>query len=261
MHRTIFAMGGGGFTSEPSNPALDDFILTLARSREPKILFMPTASGDPNAQIAGFQSTFGDRACRPAHLSLFRLEQEPVELRDHILEQDIIYVGGGSMRNLLAIWREHGLHCILREAWEAGVVLAGLSAGAMCWFQHGVTRSTGRPAPVAGLGFLTGSLSVHYDGDPTRAPVFHDAVARGVLPDGYGADDGVGLLFQDTTLTRIVSSRPAARAYRVRRENGAAVRTTIEPELLVSARTGSARDVPADIREFRAERYGRGGRR
>jgi dipeptidase E len=260
VSRTIFAMGGGGFTSEPSNPALDDFILTLAPSREPRILFIPTASGDPNAQIAGFRTTFGDRACRPAHLSLFRLEQEPVELRSHILEQDIVYVGGGSMRNLLAIWREHGLDVILREAWEAGVVVAGLSAGAMCWFQHGVTRSTGRPAPVAGLGFLPGSMSVHYDGDPTRAPVFHDAVARGMLPDGYGADDGVGLLFSDSELVRIVSSRPEARAYRVRRENGAAVRTTIEPELLVSASTGPNRDVPADIREFRAERYGRGGR-
>jgi peptidase E len=259
LGRTIFAMGGGGFTAEPSNPALDDFILTLAPRREPRILFLPTASGDPNAQIAGFQSTFDNRSCRPAHVSLFRLEHEPVELRAHILEQDVVYVGGGSMRNLLAIWREHGLDEILREAWQAGVVLAGLSAGAMCWFQHGVTRSTGRPAPVAGLGFLEGSLSVHYDGDPTRAPVFHDAVARGVLPDGYGADDGVGLLFRDEELVRIVSSRPDARAYRVRRENGAAVRTTIVPELLVSPSTGPARDVPADIREFRAERYRRGG--
>jgi dipeptidase E len=261
VSRTIFAMGGGGFTAEPFNPALDDFILALADRWEPRILFLPTASGDPNLQIAGFQATFGDRACRPAHLSLFRLEQEPVELRAHILRQDIVYIGGGSMRNLLAIWREHGIDTIMREAWEAGVVLAGLSAGAMCWFEHGVTRSAGRPAPVSGLGFLPGSMSVHYDGDPSRAPVFHDAIARGVLPDGYGADDGVGLLFRDDKLVRIVSSRPNARAYRVRQENGAAVRTTIEPELLVSASSGLMRDVPADIREFRAERYGRGGRR
>jgi peptidase E len=261
MSRTILAMGGGGFTMEPMNPALDDFILTLARCREPRILFLPTASGDPNGQIAAFRATFGDRACRPVHLSLFRLEQQQADPRQLILAQDVVYVGGGSMRNLLAIWREHGIDLLLREAWERGVVLAGISAGAMCWFQSGVTRSAGRPAPTTGLGFLPGSLTVHCDGDPTRLPVFLDAVARGVLPDGYAADDGVGLLFEDEQLVRVVSSRPAARAYRVQRTGTGVIRTVIEPELLAAAPYGLRRDVPADIREFRAERYGAAGRR
>lgn len=255
--RTIFAMGGGGFTADPSNPALDDFILSLARRREPRILFLPTASGDPSAQIAAFRATFGGGACRPRHLSLFRLEHEPDDLRALILAQDVVYVGGGSMRNLLAIWREHGLDRILREAWEEGVVLAGLSAGGMCWFEHGVTCSTGRPAPVRGLGFLPGSFSVHYDGDPTRRPVFLDAVARGAMPGGYGADDSVGLLFDDRRLVRIVSARPGARAYRVVAGADAAVdETALEPELLDR---GAQRGVPTDIREYRAERYGRRG--
>jgi dipeptidase E len=253
--RTIFAMGGGGFTADPSNPALDDFILSLARRREPRILFLPTASGDPGAQIAAFRATFGGGACRPRHLSLFRLEHEPEDLRALILDQDILYVGGGSMRNLLAIWREHGLDRILRAAWEAGVVLAGLSAGGMCWFEHGITCSTGRPAPVRGLGFLPGSFSVHYDGDPTRRPVFLDAVARGAMPGGYGADDGVGLLFEDRRLVRIVSERPGARAYRVVAGADAAVdETALDPEPLDR---GALRGVPTDIREYRAERYGR----
>jgi len=260
--RTIFAMGGGGFTAEPSNPALDDYILSLARRREPRILFLPTASGDPNAQIAAFRGTFGDRACRPRHLSLFRLEREQDDLRALILAQDIVYVGGGSMRNLLAIWREHGLDRILREAWEDGVVLAGLSAGGMCWFEHGITCSTGRPAPVRGLGFLPGSFSVHYDGDPTRRPVFLDAITRGAMPDGYGADDGAGLLFEGRTLARIVSSRPAARAYRVEARADAEVdETALKPILLAGAAGAAGRSVPADIREFRAARYGAGGRR
>ena len=261
MSRTILAMGGGGFTMEPSNPALDDFILTLAPVREPKILFLPTASGDPNAQISAFRATFGDRACRPLQLSLFRLEQQPEDVRALILAQDIVYVGGGSMRNLLAIWREHGLHLLLREAWENGVVLAGISAGAMCWFEHGITRSAGSPAPAPGLGFLPGSMSVHCDGDPTRLPVFLDAIARGAIPDGYAADDGAGLLFEDERLVRVVSSRPAARAYRVERTTEGATQTEIEPELLEAAPSGLRRDVPADIREFRAERYGAAGRR
>jgi peptidase E len=254
--RRIFAMGGGGFTAEPQNPALDDFILSLAGAREPRILFLPTASGDPNAQMAAFRSTFGERACQPRQLSLFRLEHEHHDLRALILEQHIVYVGGGSMRNLLAIWREHGLDAILREAWEAGVVLAGLSAGGMCWFAHGVTCSTGRPAPTAGLGFLPGSLSVHYDGQPARRPVYLDAVARGAVPAGYGADDGVGLLFEGTELVRIVTSRPGTHAYRVHASaDGEAVETALEPELLAAPPGTRGRAVPEDIREYRAERH------
>ena len=168
--RTIFAMGGGGFTMEPDNPMLDDFVLGLAAAREPRILFLPTASGDPAAQIAAFDARFAERACVATHLSLFRLHGSRRPLRDVVLEQDVIYIGGGSMRNLLAIWRAHGLDVLLTEAWERGIVLAGLSAGAMCWFEGGITRSSGPPETIAGLGLLPGSLSVHADGEPERLP-------------------------------------------------------------------------------------------
>jgi len=255
-------MGGGGFTAEPHNPALDDFILSLSDEQEPRILFLPTASGDPRAQMAAFRATFGSRTCQPCQLSLFRLEHEDHDLRSFVLSQDIVYVGGGSMRNLLAIWREHGFDMILREAWEAGVVLAGLSAGAMCWFQHGITCSTGRPAPTTGLGFLRGSLSVHYDGQPERRPVYLDAVGRGAISPGYGADDGVGLLFEETGLVRVVASRPGTYAYRVEPgEDGEAVETRVEPELLDAAPGMRTRDIPDDIREFRAERQAAARRR
>jgi peptidase E len=263
--RRIFAMGGGGFTSEPHNPALDDFILSLARTREPRILFLPTASGDPNGQIAAFRSTFDERPCRPRHLSLFRLEHEPADLRTLILSQDVVFLGGGSLRNLLAIWREHGLDAILRAAWERGVLLAGLSAGAMCWFEHGITRSTGRPEPAPALGLLPGSLSVHYDGDPVRRPAFLDAVERGAIAGGYGADDGVGLLFEGTALARIVASRPGTHAYRVERQDRAGAvtvrETALAPELLAPVSGPGSRAVPDDIREFRAERYAAARRR
>lgn len=255
-------MGGGGFTSEPHNPALDDFILALAGEREPRILFLPTASGDPRAQMAAFRSTFGARACQPQQLSLFRLEGSRHDLRSLILSQHIVYVGGGSMRNLLAIWREHGFDTILREAWEAGVVLAGLSAGGMCWFQHGITCSTGLPAPTNGLGFLPGSLSVHYDGQPERRPVFLAAVGSGAIGPGYGADDGVGLLFEETELVRVVASRRGTHAYRVEPgANGEAIETTIEPDPLEAAPGMRQRDIPDDIREFRAERHAAARRR
>ena len=230
--RTIFAMGGGGFTMEPGNPLLDDFVLSLARVREPRILFLPTASGDPAGQIAAFQARFGERACRPAHLSLFRLHGSDRPLRDVVLGQHVIYIGGGSMRNLLAILRAHGLDAILAEAWEQGVVLAGLSAGAMCWFEGGVTRSGGPPETIAGLGLLPGSLTVHADGEPERLPVYLEAVRRGDLPGGWAADDGVGLLFRGADLERAVSSRPGAAASRCDAVEGELVRRRIEPELI-----------------------------
>ena len=200
MTRTILAMGGGGFTADPGDPALDELALQLAGRPVPRILFLPTASGDPREQIGRFHAAFGDRPCEPDVLSLFRLADVRRPLREIVLSQDVIYVGGGSMRNLLALWREHGLDRLLRDAWDRGVLLAGLSAGAMCWFQGGVTTSAGRPAPAPALGLLPGSLSVHADGQPDRAPVFRDAVRTGVLPGGWLADDGVGLLFRDREL-------------------------------------------------------------
>jgi dipeptidase E len=253
--RTIFAMGGGGFTMEPGNPLLDDFVLALPGRAEPRILFLPTASGDEAAQIAAFQARFGDRACRPQRLSLFRLHGSARPLRDIVLDQDVVYCGGGSMRNLLAIWRAHGLDAILREAWERGIVLAGPSAGAMCWFEGGVTRSSGPPEPIAGLGLLPGSFSVHADGEPERLPVWLEAVRRGELPGGWAADDGVGLLFRGTSLERTVSSRPGTGAWRADAVEGELVRRRLEPELLGVGVSGADADVE-ELRQLQRLRRG-----
>jgi dipeptidase E len=244
-------MGGGGFTADPGDPALDELVLQLAGVPVPRILFLPTASGDPRDQIARFHAAFGDRPCEPEVLSLFRLADVRRPLRDIVLSQDVVYVGGGSMRNLLAIWRVHGLDRVLRDAWERGVVLAGLSAGAMCWFEGGVTTSSGAPEPTPGLGFLPRSLSVHADAQPTRRQVYLSAVADGILPPGWLADDGVALLFRDMALERVVSARPGARAGHVERIGGRAVETPIEPDLIAPAPRGA----PADVRELRALRY------
>jgi dipeptidase E len=247
--RTILAMGGGGFTMEPDNPALDDFVLSLAPGPEPRVLFLPTASGDPVAQIAAFRERFGGGACRAEHLSLFRRHGDPRSLADVVLGQDVIYVGGGSMRNLLAIWHAHGLDVLLREAWERGIVLAGLSAGAMCWFEGGITRSSGPPTPIGGLGLLPGSLTVHADGEPERLPAWLEAVRRGSLPGGWAADDGVALLFRGRALVRTVTSRPGTGAERCDAVDGELVRRRIEPELLGAQTTWRAPG--EDVREFR----------
>jgi peptidase E len=242
-------MGGGGFTMEPDNPALDDFVLSLTDAQEPRVLFLPTASGDPTAQMTAFHERFGDRPCRPAVLSLFRLHGNVRTLREIVLEQDVLYIGGGSMRNLLAIWAAHGLDRVLAEAWRRGIVLAGLSAGAMCWFEGGVTRSRGPLEPIAGLGLLPGSLTVHADGEPERLPVWLDAVRRGALPGGWAVDDGVGLLFRGDALERVVASRPGAGAMRCDLVGGELVRRRIEPELLAAA--SPLRRLADDVAELR----------
>ncbi len=254
--RLIFAMGGGGFTMEPSNPLLDDFVLSLvpeSATREPRILFLPTASGDTAAQIQAFHARFGDRFCVAEHLSLFRLQDARAPLAEIVLSQDVLYVGGGSMRNLLAIWRAHDLDRLLIEAWRRGIVLAGISAGAMCWFQWGITRSSGAPAPLAGLGLLDGSLSVHADGDPERLPVWLCAVRDGTLPGGWAIDDGAGLLFAGKHLQRVVSSRPAAGAQRADAIAGELVRRGLQAELLgAGAAGGAGRDAAdEDVQELR----------
>jgi dipeptidase E len=256
---TIFAMGGGGFTMEPENPALDDYVRTLAPAREPRICLLPTAGGDSEDQIRRFHAAFADHLCEPTHVSLFRLGRRPVPLREHLLAQDVIYVGGGSMINLLALWRAHGLDAILREAWQRGIVLAGLSAGSMCWFEHGITKSVGAPTVTAGLGFLPGSNSVHYDGEPERRPIYLDAIARGAIAPGWGVDDGVGLLFRGTRMVEAVSSRPGRHAYRVHVVEGEVVEEAIEPRLLTLAPRIDpiAPHAVAELRTLRAARRGR----
>jgi dipeptidase E len=249
--RQVFAMGGGGFTMEPTNPLLDDFVLSLAVARRPRILFLPTAAGDTTGPINAFYARFEGRGCIPEHLPLFRLAERERPLREIVLGQDIVYAGGGSMRNLLALWRAHELDTLLVEAWRRGTVLAGLSAGAMCWFQGGVTRSSGPPAPLAGLGLLRGSLTVHADGEPERLPVWLESVRSGALPGGWALDDGVGLLFAGNHLERAVSSRPGASAQRVDAIAGELVRKRLEPKLLGTAEAGIPAELDEDVQELR----------
>jgi len=236
---------------EPANPLLDDYVLGLARAKEPRILFLPTASGDTTTQINAFYARFGGRSCVPRYVSLFRLGDLERPLEEIVLEQDIVYVGGGSMRNLLAIWRAHKLDEILVEAWRRGTVLAGISAGAMCWFEGGVTCSSGAPEPLGGLGLLEGSLTVHADGEPERLPVWLANVRSGELPGGWAADDGVGLIFRAGTLERTVSSRPGAGAQRVDAIEGELVRHRLEPVLLGGEQSTSAPALDDDVRELR----------
>ena len=221
----IVAMGGGGFSQEPDNPLLDDYVLSLAGGSRPRVCFLPTASGDDLAYVAGFFDAFSRRA-EATWLPLFA--RRDADLRGLLMDQDVIYVGGGNTANMLAIWQAHGVDAILREAWLAGVVLAGLSAGAICWFRHGVTDSFGTDltAMEGGLALLEGSFCPHYDSQALRRPRYHELVSAG-LPGGWGCDDGVALVFEGDALSEVVSSRPGAGAYRVDLVDGRATEVSV----------------------------------
>jgi dipeptidase E len=249
-------MGGGGFTMQERGLELDRLVLTLTDKPVPKICFVPTASGDPREQATRFLERFGAWPCETSILSLFHLGRDRFDPVAHLLSQDAIYVGGGSMRNMLAVWREHGVADATRRAWDAGVVLAGLSAGAMCWFDGGITMSGGAPEAAPGLGLLPGSMSVHLDGEPERLPVYRAAVAAGSLPAGYAVDDCAALLFAGTQLQRCVASRPRARVLRIASDGGGgSTMVELPVELLPGA--GIEGGESYGISELRALRAGR----
>lgn len=209
-------MGGGGFSMEPENPLLDEFVLSLARSSRPRVCFLPTASGDADSYTMRFYRAFAALDCHPSDLRLF--DRSVLDLEFFVLAQDVIYVGGGNTANLLAVWRIHGIDRLLRRAWEEGIVLCGLSAGMNCWFTQSVTDSFGasRLSPLQdGLGLLPGSSCPHYDGEAQRRPTFHRLISAGELMDGWAADDGAALVFHGETLSEVVASRPEAAGYRV----------------------------------------------
>ena len=209
--RTIVAIGGGGFGRDPYDPRLDDYLLTLVDKPRPKIALLPQATAENKDYIVRFFEAYGQRA-EASWISLFDRTIE--DLRSVLLGQDLIFVGGGNTANMLAIWRVHGVDSILQEAWQAGIVLCGVSAGAICWFESSVTDSFSRQlGPLHdGLAFLPGSFCPHYDGEVFRRPVYQDLVSRRVLPSGYAADDGVAVTFRGTEFSEAVSISSNARS-------------------------------------------------
>lgn len=217
----IIAMGGGGFTMEPDNPKLDHYVLAAAGRPEPAVCFLPTAAGDDERYVAAFYEAFEELACQPSHFLFF---SRVGDLREHLLAQDVIYVGGGNTKTMLGVWREYGLPEVLREAWQAGVVLAGVSAGALCWFEQGLTDSYAHGMTVLeALGFLPGSFCPHYDGESDRRPALLEVIARGDLKEGWAADNSAALHFRGLDLYQAVASVPGKRAWRLGRSVGMVV--------------------------------------
>lgn len=188
-------------------------MIGLAGVARPRVCFLPTASGDADHYVVRFYRAFAASRCEPSHISLFRRETGVADPRSHLLAQDVIYVGGGSVISLLGTWRAHGLDSALRDAWRSGVVLCGGSAGSLCWFSAAVSSfHRGAPQTVAGLGFLPWSNAVHYGNEPERRAAYHRAVVDGIAP-GYGVGDGAALRFVGSELAEVVGAEPDAGAF------------------------------------------------
>lgn len=225
--RQIIAMGGGGFSMEPDNLALDQYILQQSHAARPKVCFVPTASGDADSYILNFYKAFSRLDCQPSFLSLFRLPSR--DLEGYVLDKDVIYVGGGNTRSLLALWREWGLDAIFRKAYAAGVILAGISAGANCWFEQFTTDSLpGELQVLAGLNLLEGSFSPHYDSEAERRPALHEYIKSGRIAPGWAAENSAAIHFIDEKPFRAVRSTASAKAYRVALSGAGVVEETLE---------------------------------
>jgi dipeptidase E len=217
----IVASGGGGFSMEPGNPLLDDYVLSLTGVERPRVCFMPTASGDADHYIVRFYRAFPSTVCEPSHVSLFRRDRGcgiDADIAGHLLDQDLIYVGGGSLVSLLDE--------VLRDCWRRGTVLCGLSAGSLCWFSEALTAFHGAPRRAEGLGLLPWSNCVHYDGESGRREAYLQLIENGMVP-GYAAENGTALHFVGGELARVVASRDGAQAYRVEAVDGVARETAL----------------------------------
>jgi len=208
--------------------------LSGVTGRAPKVCFVATAMGDKPFVITNFYDAALQRGLAPSHLALFPMPNLE-RMREHLLEQDVIWVGGGSVAGLLAMWELHGVGAMLREAWQAGVVLTGVSAGSICWHVGGTTDSFGPDLqPVTnGLALIPFSNGVHYDSEEQRRPRFQQLIRDGVLPAGYATDDGVGLLYRNTEFVEALTETDGAAAYHVARDAaGDVVETVIDPRAL-----------------------------
>ena len=228
----ILAMGGIQLAPDTVDWPMLQFMLDLSGQERPRICMLGTASGESANGLASYYATFARRA-EPTHLDLFGRKVADIEA--FLLDQDVVFVAGGNTANMLAIWRIHGVDRALKSAWEKGVVLAGWSAGANCWFESSVTDSFGLNLdPLKdGMRFLQGSFCPHYDSESLRRPRYEELVGSGALPDGFAADDGVGILFEGRDMVEAVASLPGQHAYRIERRKGnSVVETQLRARLL-----------------------------
>jgi len=219
MQGEVIAIGGAGFTARGEDPKIERFILSRARSEHAKIAYLPNAMDETTMAAFGFYQAYSHFEVKASHLSLFK--PHTADLESYLLEQDIIYVGGGNTRSMLTLWREWGVDGFLRKAAEGGTILAGVSAGANCWYEQCTTDSIpGKITIMSCLGFLEGSFCPHYHGEADRRPALEAAIVSGEISSGYAVDDGAAVHSINGKRAGCVAWKPGAQAYWVENRDG-----------------------------------------
>ncbi len=230
--KQIIPIGGGGFYRDAENLELEKYVLRQCGVGNPRVAFVPTASGEPDHYVASFYTAFLKLGCQPSVLTFFK---RTPDLRAFLLNQDVIYVGGGNTKSLLAVWRDWGVIELLREAWECGVVLTGVSAGAICWFEQGLTDSfSDGLRPLSCLGFLPGSCCPHFDGEAQRRPSYHKLLSAGEIAAGVAIEDWTGVHYIGGEIHKVIASKRGARAYSMRSAHGSVQEVPLAVEFLSS---------------------------
>ena len=224
----------GGPSLNHANAALNAYVLSLTPRKRPRVCFLVAEPSQAGDHVSAFYRHFPSSCCRPTHLFSFLRDTARRDLRNQLLRQDVIYVGGGRLVSLMNRWRLHGVDEILRDAWENGTVLCGFRAGALCWFAEAVTCFDGRVRAVRGLGLLPWSGCVHYRDGWARRSAYQSYVSRGMLP-GFGIEEGVALRFVGTRLNEAVTAGPHARAFRLEAPHGGLKETPLASRDLTSA--------------------------
>lgn len=215
--RQIIALGGGGFSDEPDNLFLDGYVLAQSPKSKPGICFIASAGGDAKDYIDRFYSSYRKLPCEPSHIELTKTKLPYDKLKTFLLSRDIIFIGGGSTAFLMSLFKKLRMKGILRAAWNKGVILSGMSAGAMCWFAEGFTNPSGNIfRRLRCLGFLEGSFCPHYNKGNQLRRVFRKMIRSGELSSGYGVEDGVALHFIQTKLSAVISSRADGKAFYIK---------------------------------------------
>ncbi len=234
MPRQIIAFGGMRPAAPGSHPLIHA-LLDLTGKSNAAVAIIATATGDSSESLLNHYNRFPPSRCRRSHLALFN--RTVVDVDAYLQGQDVIWVGGGNTVNLLAVWRAHGVDRAIRRAYENGVILAGGSAGSLCWFEGGTTDSfdLNRLAPLNdGLGLLQGSHCPHFDGEAQRRPLYHELVGSGTLAPGIAIDDDAAAHYVDEQLREVLSSRAGAGAYLLTRESSGAKETPLPSRMVES---------------------------
>jgi len=232
MHsKNIVAIGGGGFGRSLGSLEIEKYIISLTNKKRPKICFIPTASGDSSLYKLNFYRAFTKLDCITSHIDFFSRTEN---LEEKVLTQDIIYVGGGNTKSMLAVWNEWNLHKILRNAYEKGIIMSGVSAGAICWFEKGITDSWANSLNVLDcLGYTKGNCCPHYDEEPERKPSLSNFISNGDISECFAIDGGCALHLKNDQVHKAVSFKDGKNSFLVKNENKEIIETVL-PRIILA---------------------------